>query len=247
MIKEAITEIVALAAPEIYEIGGDTYTTRELRRVAPHIDRPEAIGFASLDGVVQAIKAEIEREEISKPVFINVESHKNARVFTTLRGDNLRRDSLYTASAVLPHPHPEWSDHEDAIIMLRSRFVPNEDVEYLLDLLSRISSDDSVTSNDNGVSQNVTATTGVALKTVERVKSRVSLAPYRTFLEVAQPESEFILRVQAGDKDAKTPPRIGIIEADGGAWKLAAKRGIADYFRRELAALVESGAVIVTE
>ena len=66
----------------------------------------------------------------------------------------------------------------------------------------------------------------------------MELKPFRTFLEVAQPESEFILRVN--DKG-----NIGLFEADGGVWKLEAKRNIAAYFEKELADFISDKKVIV--
>ena len=72
------------------------------------------------------------------------------------------------------------------------------------------------------------------------VRPRVQLRPFRTFLEVEQPESEFLLRVDA-DKG------IGLFEADGGVWKLEAKRNIADYFASHLADLIDAGQVVVMQ
>ena len=247
MIKEAIEKIASLAAATTFEINGDTYSDKRLERIAPHVDKPTTMGFTSLDGIVQAIKAEIMRTEVTKPIFVSVTLPNCVLVHTTLRNDDLQRDILYSAAPGLPDPFTTWNTHENAIIMLRSRFVPNEDVNYLLDLLGRISSEDSVTSEDSGVSQSVTATVGVALKQSVTIKQRVLLAPFRTFLEVEQPESEFILRIKAGNKEAGTLPEIGIIEADGGVWKLKAKRNIADYFRQHLAELIKDGSVIVAE
>lgn len=248
MIKAAIEKIVSLATPKTYEINGDTYTIDpNMRRVEPYIDRPYQTGFSSLDGIVQAIRMEIGREEITKPIFVSVHSHDRVVVFTTYRRDNLQRDVLYTASPELPVEFLQWSSHEDAVIMLRSQFVPNEGTEYLLDLLARISSEDSVTSEDNGVSQKVSATSGIALKKMENIKPRVALAPFRTFLEVEQPESEFLLRIRRGNKESGVLLQVGIIEADGGAWKLAAKRNIADYFRTHLDSLIGQGQVVVVE
>jgi len=68
----------------------------------------------------------------------------------------------------------------------------------------------------------------------------VKLKPYRTFNEVEQPESEFLLRLSDG-------AQVALYEADGGAWKLTARRNIADYLRKQLAALIDDGIVIVVE
>lgn len=246
MIKEAIEKIIGLADPHVYKIGEENFTNDpHMLRVDPKIDRPASIEFSSLDAIVQAIKTELDR--VTQPIFISICSHDNVDVFTTYRNDNMQRDSLYSARPVLPKQFREWSEHEDAIIMLRSQFIQNEGTAYLLDLLSRISSEDSVVSQDNGVSQQVSATRGVQIKQFENVKQRVLLAPFRTFLEVEQPPSEFIVRIKAGDKERGIAPQIGILEADGGAWKLAARYKIAEYFRAQLAELIAEKKVVVAE
>jgi len=248
MIKEAIEKIIDIATPKTYTICDEDYTNDpNMRRIAPHIDRPDSIDLSSLDGIVQAIKTEIDDPEVAKPLFVNVKTPTHVSVFTTFRGDIPCRDELYSAYPDLPHKCDVWMSHEQAIIALRSQFVPDAGTEYLLDLLSRVSSEDSVTSEDNGVSQSVSTAVGVALKGMERVKTRVVLAPFRTFLEVDQPESEFLVRVRPADKERGYPLQIGIIEADGGAWRLAAKRNVAGYFREHLAELVGAGKVIVVE
>ena len=134
----------------------------------------------------------------------------------------------------------ERVDYEMAIIRLRSLFVQDagDDLDYLLDLLGSISRESAVSSSDNGVSQTVEARQGVALKTTVRVKPRVRLTPYRTFLEVEQPTSEFLLRL---DKDG----RVGLLGADGGVWQIAARQAVADYLEEELASEVSDGLVVV--
>lgn len=91
---------------------------------------------------------------------------------------------------------------------------------------------------DYDVTQTVETTQGVALKTNETIKPRVALAPFRTFLEVEQPESEFLLRV---NEDGE----VGLFEADGGVWKLEAKQNICEYFYERLEDLIDAKRVIV--
>ena len=108
----------------------------------------------------------------------------------------------------------------------------------LLDLLSRMSKDSGVTTRDNGVSQEVEARQGVSLKALVQVKPRVALRPFRTFLEVEQPVSEFLLRL---DDDGN----VGLFEADGGMWQQTAKASIAAYFEDKLAQEVKDGKIVV--
>lgn len=98
----------------------------------------------------------------------------------------------------------------------------------------------SVSTNDNGVTQTVEARQGVALNAVVEIKPRVMLRPFRTFLEVEQPESEFLLRVDPDEG-------IGFFEADGGIWKLEAKKNIADYFLKNMGDLIDAGKVVVMQ
>lgn len=245
MLKEAIEKIAALATPETYVIGDDTYTTASLKWVAPHIDRPRERPFSSLDGIVKAVIAEIDM--VTRPVFINVESHNVVSVFTTYRPDNMQRDELYRAVPDLPAALPTWMGYDDAMIALRSRFIETEDSMYILDLLSSISDDNSVKTTDNGLTQMVNVKQGVSLQEQKKIKPRVRLKPFRTFLEVDQPESEFLLRMQRGEPDKGKEAKIGLFEADGGAWKLVAKHNVAEYFREHLAELTGKGDVIITE
>ena len=104
--------------------------------------------------------------------------------------------------------------------------------------MSRIDVNQGVSSVDNGISQEVSVRTGAVLKEQQTVQPIVRLQPYRTFLEVEQPASDFLLRL---DKEG----RPALYEADGGAWKLEAKRNIAAYLGEQLADLVEGGNVVV--
>lgn len=71
-----------------------------------------------------------------------------------------------------------------------------------------------------------------------KVEPRVSLQPFRTFIEVEQPESEFLLRINERGE-------IGFFPADGGVWKLEATRNVAGYFEEALEDLISAGAVVV--
>lgn len=218
------------------EINGDTYTAESLNRIPPHVDRPSSITVNGLDSIAKLVRNELDMTE-NYPVYIRVVGPRDVEVFTSL-DSYMVRDYLYSAKCDAPFFKGGWLDHEEAIIKLRSAFIPNEGTDYLLDLLSRICKEDNVSSDDNGVSQTVTARQGISLKHFEPVRSRIPLRPYRTFTEVEQPESEFILRL---DDEG----RVGLIEADGGAWCMKAKDNIAAYFVEALSEEILSLRVVV--
>lgn len=166
-------------------------------------------------------------------------SGKKVEVMTTYLSD-FSRNTLYRAKADAPGLRTGFRGREVALIELRSLCIPNEGTAYLLDLLSRMTNENSVSTNDNGVTQTVEARQGVALNAVVEIKPRVMLRPFRTFLEVEQPESEFLLRVDPDEG-------IGFFEADGGIWKLEAKKNIADYFLKNMGDLIDAGKVVVMQ
>ena len=238
MLKEAIQEIVKLAGPKTFDIGGEHYASRALWRVDPKKDFPKTITLNGLDSLCKLIRNEATDLFCDDQILVQVASYNLVRVYTTLDGE-MDRCYLYECQADTPEAKTDrWLGHETAVIQLQSMFIPNEDTAYLLSLLSSISKDSKVTTTDNGVTQTVEARKGVALMGNVQIKPRVTLRPFRTFLEVEQPESEFILRLSDNGE-------INLIGADGGAWKLEAVRNIAGYFEEHLKDLVESGRVVV--
>lgn len=235
MIKEAIEKILSISENKLYEIDGETYSDKNLVRIPPHVDRPNEVSVGSLDGIVKLVKTEL--DVMNVPLFVFVSNYRTVGVFSTV-DEYMGRDHLYEATCQDTDFREGWRNQQAAIIELRSRFVPNEGADYILDLISRMSKEDSVTSDDNGVTQEVTARAGVALKERFSVKPRVVLQPFRTFREVTQPASEFLLRV---DNEGQ----VGFFEADGGMWKLEAKANIAGYLEGELADEIAAHKVVV--
>lgn len=240
MLKEFAQYLVGLKDNKTYTIHDEVYSDNQLHRIAPYVPRPERIIVNGLDSIVQLIQSEAAatlKDRETFPIFVRVASPRVVSVFSSLDYD-MKRDFLYRAECDAPEFKEGWRSYNSAIIELRSMFIGNNGSEYLLDLLSRISKEDGITTMDNGVTQQVEARSGISLKVKETIKPRVKLIPFRTFTEIGQPESEFLTRVDDNGN-------IGFFEADGGAWKLAAKQNIADYLTRELTDLVDTGLVVV--
>ena len=195
--------------------------------------------FGSLDAIVKMIKAELDDYAVNDtaPIFIRIKDHKTVDVFTR-PDDRERRTWPYSAACADADFREGWREQQQAIIELRSRFIPTEDSEYLVNLISRINNEQGVKSEDNGVSQVVVTKQGVTLMGAEVVKPRLTLQPFRTFREVPQPESDFILRLDENG-------RVGLFEADGGIWKMEAKDNIRRYFAENLESEIDNGIVIV--
>lgn len=237
MLKEAIEKIVSLADNKTYDIHSDTYSDNNLVFIPPHKYRPDELSVGTLDGIVKLVRAE--RTKFAAPLFIYVSNYRTVGVFSTL-DDQMKRNHIFEATCSDSDFREGFREQQAAIIELRSKFVPNEGSEYILELISSMSKDESVKSDDNGVTQAVKVASGIMLGRMERIEPRVVLRPYRTFREVSQPASEFLLRV---DEDG----RIGLFEADGGTWQLEARANIAGYLEAELSTEIADGSIIVMQ
>ena len=241
MLKEFIKHIQETTRPQIVEIEKRAFSVPAIgsaRELRPAIDHPDTLPLHSLDALVKMVRTEA--ANLAEPLYITVPDHLTVRCFGQPDPDaRYFRQVYYEAAATdVPGFRDGFREQEKAIIELRSRFAPGGGVDYLLDLLSRISKDSGVVTSDNGVSQTVEARQGIALKAAVQLRPRVPLRPFRTFQEVEQPESEFLLRM---DEEGN----IGLFEADGGMWKLKARETVKAFLEAALSEEVAAGKVIV--
>ena len=240
-LKDAINRIVELATPyTLTTDDGRQYCSTSLREVKPEVELPTRYSVDTLEALVKLIRTEGVNN--SPRLYVRVDSARRVVVDTTYTRREyatFSRLPLYEAVTYVPSISVNESiSQERAVVELQSLYATTTDRDYLLALLSRIDVNQGVSSVDNGISQEVSVRTGAVLKEQQTVQPIVHLQPYRTFLEVEQPASDFLLRL---DKEG----RPALYEADGGAWKLEAKRNIAAYLGKQLADLVESGSVVV--
>ena len=240
-LKDAINRIVELARPYTLSTNdGHRYSNVDLHEVKPEVELPARYSVDTLEALVKLIRTE--GIDQSPRLYVRVDSARRVMVDTTYTHNEyaaFSRPPLYEAVSDVPSISvKQYMTQEHAVIEQQSLNAVTEERDYLLALLSRIDVNQGVSSVDNGISQEVSVRTGAVLKEQQTVQPIVHLQPYRTFLEVEQPASDFLLRL---DKDG----RPALYEADGGAWKLEAKRHIAAYLGEQLADLVERGSVVV--
>lgn len=240
-LKDAINRIVELATPFTLETrSGHQFCSADLREVRPEVPSPVRYSVDTLEALVKLIRTEGVAQ--APLLYVRVDGARLVVVDSTYTGRDYAiysRLPLYEAVSDAPGitVNQEMSQ-EQAIVELQSLYAVTPDRDYLLALLSRIDVNQGVSTVDNGVSQEVSVRTGAVLKEQQTVKPIVHLQPYRTFLEVEQPASDFLLRLSKSGYPA-------LHEADGGAWRLEAKRNIAAYLGEKLADLIESGNVVV--
>jgi len=237
-LKAALQYIVGLGDTKTFEIDGKTYADSELKPVEEPRYYLRGVQFGSLDAIIKMVKAELKMfTDSTYPMYIRVTDYKTVDVFSA-PDDRAKREWPYSAVCEDTSFREGYRTQQEAIIELRSRFLPTPDVDYLLSLISTINNEQGVRSEDNGVTQTITAKSGVSMLQNVDIKPRVSLQPFRTFREIPQPESEFILRLDERGN-------VGLFEADGGMWKMEAKDNIMSFLTCGLREEIESGLVVI--
>lgn len=238
MTKDALQYVVGLHKAEIIEVDGERYTDKELERI-PRELRARSLEMSTLTSLVDYIKANV--DSMSKKMLVHVTDPTTVHLISCLNADR-ERETLIKVSAELPYfRYGEYMGHEEFLIAMQAKFQANKDRDLLLKFAGTVETGTVAQYGDDGVTQKATVKSGVASKTDAIVPNPVNLIPYRTFLEVEQPESAFIFRMRESDRGGVS---CAIFEADGGAWKYEAMHNIAAYIREELEEMKEQFTVI---
>jgi hypothetical protein len=226
-LKEAIKYLMDTgaenASPEIVEICGKTYCTKDLKR---YDIGPEAypIKANSLTALVDYIRNC--HSEFPGKMIIHIESPKTVRLLSQLNGDRKREELFVCQANVSEFEFDHWYDQERFIIELQANFVSTPDLDLIKQVAGNVVANTTANYGDDGMAQKVTVTSGVASKEDVIVPNPCELIPYRTFQEVDQPVSSFVFRL--GDKNGGAPT-FKLIEAENNIWKCEAIKNIKNY------------------
>lgn len=237
MIKEALQYIVGLSEAKVQDITladgtVQTYSDKPLQRLEKHIPIVDkAINMSTLTSLVDYIKGNI--DFMSEKMIIQVVDPETVVLFSKLNEER-DREKLVVVNARIPEfKFDTYMDQEKFCINLQAKFIddPGTDRALILKFAGTMEAGTVAEYGDDGVTQKATVKTGIASKGEAIVPNPVKLRPYRTFLEVKQPASDFIFRVKQDKYDGIN---CAIFEADGGAWKIAATKAIKEYLEFEL-------------
>lgn len=218
---------------EMVTVDGVEYSTRtlyDLRKAEPFA---ATLHINTLQGIVDYLTG---LDEAEAPV-IHIVDEAAVNVITPAKGYFKQRDTLVAARCdpILGKSFSFGSfvDTESFNVALQSLFVMSDELESVLRVVGNIKEEAVKTVVDDGTTQTVTARAGIAKIEEVNVPNPVTLQPYRTFREIEQPASQFILRMRSGVNGQK--PTCALFEADGGKWKLTAIERIKEWLSGALA------------
>lgn len=221
--------------PVFKELEGLTYSNKEFEPILP--PAPSRLVVHSLTAIVDYCNHELKE---GKNYIVHVESPYRVNVYSRLSEDGRERENYLQAQlAGEIFNFDAYHDVENFVISLQSMFVQTDVTAKILSVVGNMTSETKLQTHDDGVTQDVTVKKGIQKEGWETIENPVNLAPYRTFTEVKQPSSNFVLRIKPDSH------RCALFEADGGAWKNEAIQNIAGLLSDELKAQLEAKQITI--
>lgn len=228
MLKAAIEKILELARPVTVKIGDETFLMDDdySRVDRERLTSPLEVGTLSavLDYIMNGADEQVLDD--SRRYIIHICDHKHVDLCMELNGDKRREVLLRASTDPARFREGVFMDVETFIVNMQQHFVDSTNVRELVQMVSNVTDSKSVQQTDDGTTQSVVARSGISMVKQVNVPNPVSLAPYRTFREIEQPESPFVFRLHGGDNGVTA----ALFTADGNAWQYDAVQRMKKYF-----------------
>lgn len=174
---DAVKAIQDSVKTEVIAVSDVDYTTRQV--FAPPVEsKAETLDVHTLSGLVDYLAANIDDADPENHA-IHIVSPSKVNIVSVLDGRPKRRDVLLSAdSDPLGFRFGSFYSCEDFNIALQSLFVDSGDRGAVLKVVGNIKEEAVGQAEDDGVSQTVTAKSGIARVGLVPVPNPVTLSPY---------------------------------------------------------------------
>lgn len=235
MLKEAIEKLIDLTNGSVLSAHGKAYSRHELRQLPSPRPTAKPLEFHSLTGMIDYLQEGMDGTRAPGYALV-VESPTKVDLVSKVEGEFRQREVLASSLAVVADGFRcgQYHDIETFVTALQACFVPDEQTALVLQVVGNIAQEGVQTLADDGVSQVVTARAGLTRVANLKVPNPVTLRPFRTFQEIAQPASKFVLRLQGKGSEL---PKAGLFEVADNQWRREAIVGVGDYLAQQLDAL----------
>ncbi len=236
-ISDNLIETIQQAVrPQLIEVDGEQFTSQPVYPLPqPYTFKdpaPEPLRFRSLTALVDYVNGPFTVEAQDVNYFLHVHGPTSVTLDAHLSGAAEQRDRYATAQYEegTTFKFGDFVPSELFIIQVQAQFVDTEHRAALLRLVGNIK--DSIVKQvaDDGVTQGVTAKVGIVRAEDVPVPNPVWLSPRRTFTEIEQPASPFVVRLRSREP----LPECALFEADGAAWKNIARGEIKEWLHDRL-------------
>ncbi len=212
-----------------YALKADGTIGEPIRELAPKFDAP-TLRVSTLSGLVSVYRAKL--DDLPEACALHIESPMRVSLLSTMADAwgrrhqwafaEHRQETLFTFG--------KYYSSEEFLILFRSAFLFNENAVKIQRLLSGLTTENSVSVADDGLSQVVTIKDGTVTRTAVELPPEIPLIPWRTFRDAAPVESKFMLRLKSVQGGV---PAVALFEVDA-MWALDTVQSIASYLQAQL-------------
>lgn len=234
MIREAMQYLRDMRDVEVLEIEGKKYTNKLVEPTLEPVRK--RLNISSLTGLVDYISQNIDGVDI-KGTMIHVAGPTEVFVLGPIMGPFKQREEIIFVrrNTCKDFSFGHYMDIESFKIGLLANFEQFGHRDEIMRYMSSLTQKSEVTTDDDGITQAVTAKMGVARMGEVKLPNPVNLRPHRTFPEVEQPASEFVFRLKTDEeRHGNKEINAGLFEADNEAWKLQACVNIKEWLQERL-------------
>lgn len=238
MIRDAIDRILDLKRETVVlSEGGNEYSTVNLSPIKDPLR--ELTKFASLACFVDFLNKEC--PENNNKLILSVLNPLQVLLQDTAPDSWGRLEGVAIADFSAYKNSFEFNKYltiETFVIQVKTSFKQTPERDLLLKLVGNMKAGKVQTVTDDGVSQTVMTSANAGLVDREQLPSPLTLVPWRTFRDIEQVPSEFIVRVKQGDYENELP-KIALFDVDDVFWRLEAINRIHAYLKANLTAPVD--------
>jgi hypothetical protein len=228
-----IDRAIELAPAKIIDVQGFTHIDKDKNCTLFTPPVPKAIQVDTLSGFVGLLELGFEEFDPAR-CLVHVAAHNKVKLVASASDKYGQRQTWVVAESPAPEREFQFNTYipqEEFNIALRTMFVQDDELDSLVQLCGNIAKQTEVRQEDDGFSQTVTAKSGSHLVKNETIKPRITLKPFRTFLEVEQPAGDYILRVQRSEQRGNL---LALFQADAGRWKLTAMETVSTWLQQQI-------------
>ena len=194
MIKEAIDRVLELADPETFVVGDRTWRKGGYSEIEERVCEP--LYFHTLTAFADYAAG----SDVPSEAIIHVTSPMEVRLFGPLTKSKKRNVYAVSGAMIDSHfPAGQWLSQDQFVTQVQTHFDDVGDRAKLLKIVGNIRGGQTAVLEDDGVTQKVTTARGVVSTQMAEMPNPVTLSPWETFPEIAQPERQFIVRLKGGN------------------------------------------------
>jgi hypothetical protein len=227
---QAISELAVSAhTAEQIKIHDQQYVNigGKLQHIAP--PRAQTLCVSALDSVVGYVKANIDEVPFGTNETIILVGDSQVEILSALDDGRVRERWLIATPVQIEASHRfgQATELKEFLVYLMTCFERTEHRDLLIEILSNVGTREAADLRDNGMSQEVTTSVGVASRVRKPIPNPVVLAPFCTFPEIPQPMRSFCVRLDGSG----TNITARLIPSASAAWRLEIRRSTMNYLR----------------